>query len=453
MAYNYKKKTAEERKLEIDNLTDEMHVNLRNYATDPKELEAFLVFMSQFYDYSLKNQLLIHSQFKGAFGVASFKTFKDWGFSVLKGEKGIKIFVPVEIKQFKTKQGTWKNLSAATKEEKEDLAAHKTTVETRKRVSFKLGTVFDVTQTNAQPEDYPDLFPNRKKDFQYAGKQMVILKKTLLRYAKEEQIGVQTTKISNSPAKGYYRPDTHTIVLSDRNNESESIHTLIHELAHAAMHHPKKMAQKETALQETPVLEYQAEMTAYVVAHAFGLDTKAHSLHYTAQWTQNLEHVTELETALEEVKHVSHTLISRLETLLEREQLNVQVNLKDASKSKNSALAQAFFSIHTIEPITQIGTHRVYDLELHSKTTGPQTYRILTTKTPNEIAQTWKGEKSGTDWLKENTLTAFVEKHPEITSPQEKIANIEKDFPAGPELLDTYVAKERSEGRNSGLSL
>lgn len=48
MAYNYKKKTAEERKLEIDSLTDEMDVNLRNYATDPKELEAFLVFMSQF---------------------------------------------------------------------------------------------------------------------------------------------------------------------------------------------------------------------------------------------------------------------------------------------------------------------------------------------------------------------------------------------------------------------
>jgi hypothetical protein len=91
-----------------------MHVNLRNYAIDPKELEAFLVFMSQFNDYSLKNQLLIHSQFKGAFGVASFKTFKDWGLSVLKGQKGIKIFVPVEIKQFKTKQGTWKNLSAAT---------------------------------------------------------------------------------------------------------------------------------------------------------------------------------------------------------------------------------------------------------------------------------------------------------------------------------------------------
>ncbi|MGH2103182.1 hypothetical protein ACRCJN_10650 [Aerococcus urinaeequi] len=83
-------------------------------------------------------------------------------------------------------------------------------------------------------------------------------------------------------------------------------------------------------------------MMAYVVAHAFGLDTKAHSLHYMAQWTQNLEHMTELETALEEVKHVSHTPISRLETLLEHEQLNVQVNLKDASKSKKKRASTGF---------------------------------------------------------------------------------------------------------------
>ena len=184
-------------------------------------------------------------------------------------------------------------------------------------------------------------------------------------------------------------------------------------------------------------------MTAYVVAHAFGLDTKAHSLHYTAQWTQNLEHVTELETALEEVKHVSHTLISRLETLLEHEQLNVQVNLKDASKSKNSALAQAFFSIHTIEPITQIGTHRVYDLELHSKTTGPQKYRILMTKTPNEIAHTWAGEKSGTDWLKEHALTAFVEKHPGITSPQENIATLEKMIAGEAQPFNHFMKETR----------
>lgn len=452
MANHYKKKTVEERKVEIDTLTDEMNTNLRNYAANPGDLKEFLAFMDHFREYSLKNQLLIRSQFQGAYGVASFKTFKDWGLSVLKGEKGIKIFVPVEIKQFKTKQGTWKNRSYATKEEKDYLAKHKNTVETRKRLGFKLGTVFDVTQTNAKPEDYPNLFPNRKKEFQYTGKNMTVLKKALLRYANQQTISVQTAKISNSAAKGYYRPDTHAIVLSDRNNESETIHTLIHELAHAALHHPKKMNQKEGALQATPVLEYQAEMTAYVVAHAFGLDTKDHSLQYTAQWTKNLEHVTELEKALEEVKIVSSELISRLEKLLENERLNMHAGLKDAPEAKNHGIGHALFSIHTIEPIAKIGTHMVYDLELHSETTEPQFYRILTTKTPVEIGQTWTGEKRGADWLKENALTAFIEKHPEIASPEEKIARLEKNMVGEAQSLVRYTNQKRVHYVEEGLS-
>ncbi|MGO4995525.1 hypothetical protein ACTQ5F_10990 [Jeotgalibaca porci] len=38
--------------------------------------------------------------------------------------KGINGFVPVDIKQFKTRQGTWKNMGYATKEEQDFLNAH-----------------------------------------------------------------------------------------------------------------------------------------------------------------------------------------------------------------------------------------------------------------------------------------------------------------------------------------
>ena len=38
--------------------------------------------------------------------------------------KGINGFVPVDIKQFKTRQGTWKNMGYATKEEQDFLSAH-----------------------------------------------------------------------------------------------------------------------------------------------------------------------------------------------------------------------------------------------------------------------------------------------------------------------------------------
>ena len=38
------------------------------------------------------------------------------------------------------------------------------------------------------------------------------------------------------------------------------------------------MSQKEALLQRVSVIEYQAEMTAYIVAHHFELDTEEHSL-------------------------------------------------------------------------------------------------------------------------------------------------------------------------------
>lgn len=453
MAYSYKKKTAEERKVEIDTLTDQMNENLRNYATNPSDLKAFLAFMDQFREYSLKNQLMIRSQFQGAYGVASFKTFKDWGFSVLKGEKGIKIFVPVEIKQFRTKQGTWKNLSYATKEEKDYLAKHKNKVETRKRLGFKLGTVFDVTQTNAKPEDYPNLFPNRKKEFQYVGKDLTSLQKSLLRYANQQNISVQTAKITNSAAKGYYRPDTHAIVLSDRNNESENTHTLIHELAHSVLHNEQKMAQKDVALQGTPVVEYQAEMTAYIIAHHFGLDTEAHSLQYTAQWTKNLNEVAPLTEALEETRNASSDLIESLETILENELGNTHENKEIAEETKNDVLLDKFFSVKTIEPIATIGSHTVYDLELQSETHEVWNYRILTNKTPLEIGKTWAGSKKGTEWEEENKLKYFLDKHPDMQSQTARFDNLEKSLPGSPEPLTSYVAAERHKKLDGGLSL
>lgn len=453
MAYHYKKKTAEERKVEIDTLTDQMNENLRNYAADPTDLKAFLAFMNQFRDYSFKNQLLIRSQFQGAYGVASFKTFKDWGFSVLKGEKGIKIFVPVEIKQFKTKQGTWKNLNYATEEEKDYLKIHKKTVETRTRLGFKLGTVFDVTQTNAKPEDYPNLFPNRKKEFQYAGQDLTVLKKSLLKYAEQQNISVQTAKINNSAAKGYYRPDTHVIVLSDRNNESENSHTLIHELAHAILHNQQKMAQKDAALQRTSVVEYQAEMTAFIVAHHFGLNTEEHSLQYTAQWTKNLQEVEQLSEALQETKTASNSLIETLETILENELGNTQESKESVQEEKNDILSDEYFSVKTIEPIATIGGHTVYDLELQSQTNEVWNYRILTNKTPLEIGKTWVEPKKGSEWEEENNLNHFLDRYPDMRSQTAKFEDLEKVLPGSPEPLAAYIAAERHKKLDGGLSL
>lgn len=64
-------------------------------------------------------------------------------------------------------------------------------------------------------------------------------------------------------------------------------------------------------------------------------------------------------------------------------------------------------------------------------------------KKTNEIAHTWAGEKSGTDWLKEHALTAFVEKHPGITSPQEKIATLEKTIAGEAQPFNHFMKETR----------
>ena len=78
-------------------------------------------------------------------------------------------------------------------------------------------------QTNAKSEDYPTLFSNRKKEFQYAGEDLNTLKVGLLKYATEQNISVKTEKIQNSAAKGYFRSGEKSLILIDRNNEKINV--------------------------------------------------------------------------------------------------------------------------------------------------------------------------------------------------------------------------------------
>ncbi len=155
----YSKRSPEAIQEEIATLTTSSLEHIKDYSDSPEERLKLLDFMGNFYQYSLRNQLLIQSQFPGATGVGSFGFFKKMGFSVKKGEKGIRILQPNPQTYFKTKAGETKRLIDATPEEKKafdrkELKQHTVTY-------YKLTSVFDISQTTAGPEDYPKLFPNR----------------------------------------------------------------------------------------------------------------------------------------------------------------------------------------------------------------------------------------------------------------------------------------------------
>ena len=116
----------------------------------------YLKTMSKFHRYSYNNVLLITLQCPWATRVAGFHTWKkEFGRTVKRGEKGIRIFAPCPYQSLVARD----KLDPVTKRPMMDTDGHpvKETVLVH-RQSFKIATVFDVSQTEGK--DLPSLCVN-----------------------------------------------------------------------------------------------------------------------------------------------------------------------------------------------------------------------------------------------------------------------------------------------------
>lgn len=331
----YSKPSPEALQAEIAALTTSSLEHVKEYTDSPEQRLKLLDFMGNFYQYSLRNQLLIQSQFPGATGVGSFGFFKKMGFSVKKGEKGIRILQPNPQTYFKTKAGETKRLIDATPEEKKaldrkELKQHTVTY-------YKLTSVFDISQTTAGPEDYPKLFPNRPFSFEIKDPQLLKELDLGLRQV-ADKLNVPINNRENSlfhiqelgSAKGAFISDNQgqkEIFLSHRLSEEERIPTLIHELAHAALHDPKNLPDQgywtteNVTSADASIKELQAEMVSYVVTKHYGIDTSEEAIHYMASWTKHLSTLEEKEEPaqlliLEDIQRTAKQFVETIEASL-----------------------------------------------------------------------------------------------------------------------------------------
>ena len=144
----------------VDDIIKATNDRLNSYFESEKDMKELLKFISKFHNYSIGNCSKIEEQFPGAIAIRSFKFWKDNGFTVNKGEKGIQILTPTPIKNFYDEEGNIKRVYFATKEEKENLK-NGILKYAPTTMSYKKGYVFDISQTNATAEDLPKLFPNK----------------------------------------------------------------------------------------------------------------------------------------------------------------------------------------------------------------------------------------------------------------------------------------------------
>lgn len=313
-----KKFTEKEKKVYKENLkkqTDKMQ-NLitelaESYKNSPEDYLEFLEFSSKFYNYSIKNQTLIMEQNKGASLCGSFKFFKDLGYSVNRGEKAIKIFVPTPLTFIKipTKSGfDIKLISEATPAEKRDYKNG--LIAGYKKTSFKIGNIFDIGQTNIPAEDIPKIFNYTTDTKLNLDEQENIL----IDFAQNHEIEIAIDSTSALAIRGKYNPLTNSIIISDKLDQHARIATLSHEIGHALLHRHIEIDNIPTAHKEL-----QADTISLLICNKLNIPITDSRKSHLAETLSLLDEKDNVLDIISPAMSIEKELLSELEELKETE--------------------------------------------------------------------------------------------------------------------------------------
>ena len=300
----------------VKELTGKLEEGLLNLKNSD-DFKKYLTCMSKFHSYSYNNTLLIMMQKPQATYVAGFNSWKNnFNRNVKKGEKGIRILAPAPIKKMVETKKTDINGKQFIEQEEVTIPI------------FKPVTVFDVSQTEGDP--IPELIGGDLKD---SVKNYEDIKGALIN---STNIPIITKDIEGG-AKGYFDPKAQTIYINEGMSESQTIKTMIHEIAHSILHDYTKQEVKEEK-KDRNTKEVEAESVAFTVCKHFGIDTDDYSFGYILGWSKDAT-LNEFRQSLETIQKCSNKLIGRLEANLidiEKEKKSIKSRLTQAKERVNN---------------------------------------------------------------------------------------------------------------------
>ena len=156
MKKNYDKDTwLKEQEEKLRDYKNKVLEIAKSFQTNPEEIAELLAFKTKFYRYSLRNTMMIYSYNPYATFTASYQGLKKIGWSVQKNAQKLPILVPVKI-TYLIHDGKWIPLSVADEALKKAYRAGEIESEVIQR--YKIGYVYDISQTNCPPEQYPKFY-------------------------------------------------------------------------------------------------------------------------------------------------------------------------------------------------------------------------------------------------------------------------------------------------------
>lgn len=328
--------------------------DVHNYFVEPEKTLELLNFLSRFHGYSIRNRMLIAKQREGALAVASFSKYRQMGYSVKKGEKGIKILVPFKKETFiRNKKEI--PVKYATEAEKAKIKAGKLLV--KQSIRFIHGNVFDVSQTNMPKEKYPEMYPNRHLDFNINNPiDKAKLDQRLddfaksLNYKVNRSIAATAFSQNFGNAKGVTAHRAKEIYLNPNNTPTEMTTTLMHELGHAQLH---SLSSTKEALPR-PLKELQAQMASYLVAENYGIDNHDYTVNYIADWTDNGQKLDQLDPEVQ-AKILTNTTkaADKMINFIEEQDLKVEMSSKRTEPQHQKKKSMSKSSLATQKKLIQ----------------------------------------------------------------------------------------------------
>jgi antirestriction protein ArdC/uncharacterized protein YpmB len=309
---------ADKRADQLKEITERLEQGVKDIFTS-EMYTKYLLTMSKFHNYSFNNTLLIAMQRPDATLVAGYNAWKNkFNRYVKKGEKGIQIIAPAPVKEREEREKIDKDTGLTVLNENGEPE-----IEVVEKVipRFRVATVFDYAQTDGEP--LPTLEVNeltaRVKDY------------TLLKEAIEQvsPVPIRFGEIEGS-AKGYYSHMDKEICVRADMGESQTIKTMIHEVAHAMLHDSDQMKQRGEEKDQL-TKETEAESIAFTVCSALGIDTSDYSFPYVASWASGKE-LKELKDSMDTIRLTAADFLEKLETAVAERSVERMTAMEYAEK-------------------------------------------------------------------------------------------------------------------------
>ena len=310
---------AKTEKQKVQEITEKLEQGIKELFESEK-YKTYLNTMSKFHNYSFNNTMLIAMQKPDATLVAGFKAWqKNFDRHVKKGEKAIRILAPAS---YKIKEERDK-IDPVTQELLLDKDGNPQKEEIEITIpAFRAISVFDVAQTDGKP--IPELAAKELLSDVEGYQDMIRAVEAI------SPVPIELEEIAGD-SKGYYDREAKRIVVQENMSESQTLKTMIHEVAHSKLH-SKEVEQDEQMRKDRNTKEVEAESVAYTVCQHFGIDTSDYSFGYIAGWSSRRD-TKELRSSMDTIRRTASGLITGIEEQLQELQRNREVSQEQTKES------------------------------------------------------------------------------------------------------------------------